>query len=152
MAKRSPTQYLVDMDNENAEIDILAVRDWINREENHSGEWTSFPFLATLSNNCVGLANMDIYADHIRKTRINNEIEKLKTDIQYSNYQETVSAVQRLEIDLAKDEEGSMANAVSKTIDSRFLSAKYSWPPGASNVTDESAMWSPVESIPISVK
>ena len=76
-------QYLVDMDNENAEIDILAVRDWINREENHSGEWTSFPFLATLSDNCVGLANMDIYADHIRKTRINNEIEKLKTDIQY---------------------------------------------------------------------
>ena len=110
-------QYLVDMDNENAEIDILAVRDWINREENHSGEWTSFPFLATLSDNCVGLANMDIYADHIRKTRINNEIEKLKTDIQYSNYQETVSAVQKLEIDLAKDEEGSMANAISKTID-----------------------------------
>ena len=110
-------QYLVDMDNENAEIDILAVRNWIDRDGDHCGEWTGFPFLATLSDNCVGLANMDIYADHIRKTRINNDIEKLKTGIQYSNYQETVSAVQKLEIDLAKDEEGSMANAISKTID-----------------------------------
>ena len=110
-------EYLIAMDDENAQIDALSVRDWIDRDGDHCGDWTGFPFLATLSDNCIGLANMDIYADHIRKTRITNDIEKLKNNIQYSNYQETVSAVQRLEIDLAKDEEGSMAHAVSKTID-----------------------------------
>ena len=110
-------EYLIAMDDENAQIDALSVRDWIDRDGDHCGDWTGFPFLATLSDNCIGLANMDIYADHISKTRITNDIEKLKNNIQYSNYQETVSAVQRLEIDLAKDEEGSMAHAVSKTID-----------------------------------
>jgi len=110
-------EYLMQMDEEDAHIDALSVRDWIDREDNHSGEWTSFPFLATLSDNCVGVANMDVYANHIRTTRITNEIEKLKTNIQYDNYQDTVNSVQRLEIGLAKDEEGSMAHAVSKTID-----------------------------------
>ena len=108
-------EYLIKMDEQDAHIDTLTTRDYIEQGGN-KGDY-SFPYLAMLSENCVGIANMDIYADHIRKTRITNDIEKLKNNIQYSNYQETVGAIQRLEIDLAKDEEGSMAHAVSKTID-----------------------------------
>jgi len=108
-------EYLIKMDEQDAHIDTLTTRDYIEQGGN-KGDY-SFPYLAMLSENCVGIANMDIYADHIRKTRITNDIKKLKNNIQYSNYQETVGAIQRLEIDLAKDEEGSMAHAVSKTID-----------------------------------
>jgi replicative DNA helicase len=105
------------MDNEEAHIDPLSVRDWIDRDGDHSGEWTGFPFLATLSENCAGIENIEIYAKHIRTRRISNEIEDLKENISYSNYQKSADEITKLQSDLADAHEDGMQNIVSKTID-----------------------------------
>ena len=110
-------QYLIDMDNEDEKIDALSVRDYIDREGNHSGAWTGFPYLVTLAENCPSVANIDIYASHIRTTRISNEIEVHKNKIKYSNYQDTVDKVQKLQSDLSDVQEDGMQSIVSKTID-----------------------------------
>jgi len=110
-------QYLIDMDNEDEKIDALSVRDYIDREGNHSGAWTGFPYLVTLAENCPSVANIDIYASHIRTTRISNEIEAHKNKIKYSNYQDTVDKVQKLQSDLSDVQEDGMQSIVSKTID-----------------------------------
>ena len=110
-------EYIIEMTDEGLHIDALTTRDYINSQGNHGGEWTSFPFLATLMENCIGTANIEVYANHIRDTRINNDIDKLKQSIKYDNYQQTVTDIQKLELDLAKDEEGSMLNIVSKTVE-----------------------------------
>ena len=109
--------YIIEMNDEDEHIDALHLRNWIDISGNHSGEWTSFPFLATLMENCTGTTNMEVYANHIRNCRINNDIDKLKQTINYENYQQTITSIQNLELDLAKDEEGSMMNVVSKTIE-----------------------------------
>jgi len=109
--------YLIEMTDEEVNIDALTTRDYIDSQHNHSGEWTSFPFLATLMENCTGTTNMEVYANHIRNCRINNDIDKLKQTINYENYQQTITSIQHLELDLAKDEEGSMLNIVSKTVE-----------------------------------
>ena len=110
-------EYIIEMTDEGLHIDALTTRDYINSQGNHSGKWTSFPYLAGLMENCIGTANIEVYANHIRDTRINNDIDKLKQSIKYDNYQQTVTDIQKLELDLAKDEEGSMMNVVSKTIE-----------------------------------
>jgi replicative DNA helicase len=110
-------EYIIEMTDENLHIDALTTRDYINSQGNHSGKWTSFPYLASLMENCIGTANIEVYANHIRDTRINNDIDKLKQSIKYDNYQQTVTDIQKLELDLAKDEEGSMLNIVSKTVE-----------------------------------
>ena len=110
-------EYIIEMTDEGLHIDALTTRDYINSQENHSGEWTSFPYLASLMENCIGTANIEVYANHIRNTRIKNDIDKLKQAIKYDNYQQTVADIQKLELDLAKDEEGSMLNVVGKTIE-----------------------------------
>ena len=110
-------EYIIEMTDEGLHIDALTTRDYINSQGNHGGEWTSFPFLAGLMENCIGTANIEVYANHIRDTRINNDIDKLKQSIKYDNYQQTVTDIQKLELDLAKDEEGSMLNIVSKTVE-----------------------------------
>jgi len=110
-------EYIIEMTDEGLHIDALTTRDYINSQGNHSGEWTSFPYLADLMENCIGTANIEVYANHIRDTRINNDIDKLKQSIKYDNYQQTVTDIQKLELDLAKDEEGSMLNIVSKTVE-----------------------------------
>ena len=110
-------EYIIEMTDENLHIDALTTRDYINSQGNHSGKWTSFPYLAGLMENCIGTANIEVYANHIRDTRINNDIDKLKQSIKYDNYQQTVTDIQKLELDLAKDEEGSMLNIVSKTVE-----------------------------------
>jgi replicative DNA helicase len=109
--------YLVAMDNEEAHIDPLSVRDWIDRDGDHSGEWTGFPFLATLAENCAGIENIEVYAKHIRTRRISNEIEDLKENISYSNYQKSADEITKLQSDLADAHEDGMQNIVSKTID-----------------------------------
>jgi len=110
-------EYIIEMTDEGLHIDALTTRDYINSQGNHSGKWTSFPFLATLMENCTGTTNMEVYANHIRNCRINNDIDKLKQAINYENYQQTITSIQHLELDLAKDEEGSMLNIVSKTVE-----------------------------------
>jgi replicative DNA helicase len=110
-------EYIIEMTDEGLHIDALTTRDYINSQGNHSGKWTSFPYLAGLMENCIGTANIEVYANHIRDTRINNDIDKLKQSIKYDNYQQTVTDIQKLELDLAKDEEGSMLNIVSKTVE-----------------------------------
>ena len=53
----------------------------------------------------------------IRNTRIENDISKLKMNIDYDNYQTTVDEIHKLEVLKANDEEGSMVNVISKTVD-----------------------------------
>ena len=110
-------KYLSCMHDEAEHIDALTLRNWIEREDEHSGEWTSFQFLCNLMEECVSVANIVTYATHIRNTRINNDIEKLKKDISFDNYQDTVDNINRLEAQLKDDEEGSMENVISKTVD-----------------------------------
>ena len=109
--------YFIEMTDEKINIDALTTRDYIDSQHNHSGMYTSFPFLAGLMENCTGTTNIEVYANHIRNSRINNDIDKLKQTINYENYQQTITSIQHLELDLAKDEEGSMMNVVSKTIE-----------------------------------
>ena len=109
--------FIIEMTDEGLHIDALTTRDYIDSQQDHSGEWTSFPYLARLMENCIGTSNIEVYSNHIRNTRINNDIDKLKKAINYDNYQETVSGIQKLELELAKDEEGSMLNIVSKTVE-----------------------------------
>ena len=110
-------EFIIEMTDEGLHIDALTTRDYIDSQQDHSGEWTSFPYLARLMENCIGTSNIEVYSNHIRNTRINNDIDKLKKAINYDNYQETVSGIQKLELELAKDEEGSMLNIVSKTVE-----------------------------------
>jgi len=109
--------YLVAMDNEEAHIDPLSVRDWIDRDGDHSGEWTGFHFLANLAENCAGIENIEVYAKHIRTRRISNKIEDLKENISYSNYQKSADEITKLQSDLADANEDGMKNIVSKTIE-----------------------------------
>jgi len=110
-------KYMREMQEEEEHIDPLHLRNWIDIGGDHSGEWTSFPYLCTMMEECVGVANIATYANHIRNTRINNDIENLKIKIDYDNYQTTVTNIQNLEMQLADNEEGSMDNVISKTVD-----------------------------------
>lgn len=109
--------YILEMRDEGEHIDALHLRNWIDLQGNHSGDWTSFPYLCTLMEECVGVANIVSYANHIRNSRIENEIDKLKVGINYDNYQTTVDEIHKLEVLKADDEEGSMVNVISKTVD-----------------------------------
>ena len=109
--------YILEMRDEGEHIDALHLRNWIDLQGNHSGDWTGFPYLCTLMEECVGVANIVSYANHIRNSRIENEIDKLKVGINYDNYQTTVDEIHKLEVLKADDEEGSMVNVISKTVD-----------------------------------
>ena len=109
--------YILEMRDEGEHIDALHLRNWIDLQGNHSGDWTGFQYLCTLMEECVGVANIVSYANHIRNSRIENEIDKLKVGINYDNYQTTVDEIHKLEVLKADDEEGSMVNVISKTVD-----------------------------------
>ena len=109
--------YILELRDEGEHIDALHLRNWIDLQGNHSGDWTGFPYLCTLMEECVGVANIVSYANHIRNSRIENEIDKLKVGINYDNYQTTVDEIHKLEVLKADDEEGSMVNVISKTVD-----------------------------------
>ena len=110
-------EYILEMREEGEHIDALHLRNWIDMQGNHSGEWTGFPFLCTMMEECVGVGNIVSYANHIRNTRIENDISVWKMNINYDNYQTTVEEIHKLEVLKANDEEGSMVNVISKTVD-----------------------------------
>lgn len=110
-------EYILEMREEGEHIDALHLRNWIDMQGNHSGEWTGFPFLCTMMEECVGVGNIVSYANHIRNTRIENDISLWKKNINYDNYQTTVDEIHKLEVLKANDEEGSMVNVISKTVD-----------------------------------
>jgi replicative DNA helicase len=85
--------YILEMRDEGEHIDALHLRNWIDLQGNHSGDWTGFPYLCTMMEECVGVANIVSYANHIRNTRIENEIDELKVGINYDNYQTTVDEI-----------------------------------------------------------
>jgi len=109
-------EFLVSMFKEKEQIDILTTRDWIERKIGAANDF-SFPYLSTLADNCPSVENIDVYAKHIRTRRITNEIEDLKENISYNNYQKSVDKIQKLQSDLADTHEDGMKQIVSKTID-----------------------------------
>jgi len=108
--------YLISMFKEEEQIDILTTRDYIERKIGAANDFT-FPYLATLADNCTGIENIDTYAKHIRTRRISNEIEDLKEHISYNNYQKSADKIQKLQSDLADTHEDGMKQIVSKTVD-----------------------------------
>lgn len=109
--------YIKEMADEDEHIDALHLRNWIDMSGDHSGEWTSFPFLATLLEESLGTNNIGVYANHIRICRIKNSIEELKFKIEYDNYQETIDQIQSLEGEMSDQSEHSMKSIVGKTIE-----------------------------------
>ena len=110
---------IIYMTNQKMPVDVLTVRDYIElQEQPKSRSWAvDFQDLAFLTEDCIGLEHIEVYAKHIRTCRIKNDIEMWKFNIEYDNYQETVEAIQRLENELLDRDENSMRNIVSKTID-----------------------------------
>jgi replicative DNA helicase len=110
---------IIDLVDANKPVDILTVRDYIElQEQPKSRSWAvDFKDLGFLANDCVGTENIEVYAHHIRTCRIKNDIEMCKFNIDYDNYQVTVDEIQRLENELLDQNENSMQNIVSKTID-----------------------------------
>jgi len=110
---------IIDLVDANKPVDILTVRDYIElQEQPKSRSWAvDFKDLGFLANDCVGVENIEVYAHHIRTCRIKNDIEMCKFNIDYDNYQVTVDEIQRLENELLDQNENSMQNIVSKTID-----------------------------------
>ena len=109
--------YIKEMTDEDEHVDALHLRNWIDMGGDHSGEWTSFPFLATLLEESLGTNNIGVYANHIRTCRVKNSIEELKFKIEYDNYQETIDQIQSLENELSDQSEHSMKSIVGKTIE-----------------------------------
>ena len=100
-------------------VDVITARDYIElQEQPKSRSWAvDFKDLAFLTEDCIGTSNIEVYAQHIRTCRIKNDIELLKFNIDYDNYQVTVDEIQKLENELLDKDENSMRNIVSKTID-----------------------------------
>ena len=119
---------ILEMARDKKPIDILTVRDYIDSDErrlkpknlhaNRHWKWAvDFQDLAMLSENSTGTSNIEVYANHIREVRIKNEIDDLKKDINYDNYQETVSQIQTLELEMESKNGNSIFSIVGKTID-----------------------------------
>ena len=109
-------------------VDILTVRDYIDSDErrlkpknlhaNRHWKWAvDFQDLAMLGENSIGTTNIEAYSKHIRECRIKNEIDELKKEINYDNYQDTVSQIQSLELDMDSKNTNSVYTIVGKTID-----------------------------------
>ena len=108
---------ILDMIDKGEAVDPITVRAWINKDINKNYDWNDFIFLANLMEQCPGTKNISIYANHIRTSRIKNDVEKLKFNIAYENYQQTVEQVQLLENELLDQKDYSMKSITSKTID-----------------------------------
>ena len=100
-------------------IDVVTVRDYISNDHQPKDRpWmVDFKFLALLLENSTGVSNIESYAKHIRECRINNAIEDLKKDINYDNYQDTVSQIQNYELELEDKDESHVKSIVGKTVD-----------------------------------
>ena len=100
-------------------IDAITVRDYINNDyQPNNRSWAvDFQDLANLTEGSKSTKNIETYATHIRECRIKNEIESWKKDIAYDNYQETVSEIQNLQLELEDKDESSVKAIVGKTVD-----------------------------------
>ena len=110
---------ILEMKRKNKAIDVITVKDFIaNDKQPDDRAWmVSFEDLAVLLENCVGTANIQTYASHVRECRIKNQIEELKKIIKYENYQDTISKIQELELELEDRDESSVKSIVGKTVD-----------------------------------
>ena len=110
---------IVEMIDKKMPVDVLTTRDYINlQEQPMSRSWAvDFKDLAFLTEDCIGVEHIEVYAKHIRTCRIKNDIELCKFNIDYDNYQETVDHIQTLESELSDQSEHSMKSIVGKTVD-----------------------------------
>ena len=114
---------ILEMVKKKISVDAVTVRDYIDleRQPNDRPWAVNFEDLALLLENSIGSTNIQSYARHIRECRIKNAVEDLKKDIDYENYQETVSQIQNLELELEDKDESSIKAIVGKTVDSSIL-------------------------------
>ena len=112
-------QTILHMVKKKMSVDAVTVRDYIDvqRKPNDQSWEVNFEDLAFLLENSVGSTNIESYAKHIRECRIKNAVEDLKKDIDYSNYQDTVSQIQNLELELEDKDDSSVKAIVGKTVD-----------------------------------
>ena len=110
---------IVEMIDKKMPVDVLTTRDYIDlQEQPMSRSWAvDFKDLAFLTEDCIGVEHIEVYAKHIRTCRIKNDIELCKFNIDYDNYQETVDHIQTLESELSDQSEHSMKSIVGKTVD-----------------------------------
>ena len=110
---------ILEMVRKKISVDAVTVRDYIDleRQPNDRPWAVNFEDLALLLENSIGSTNIQSYARHIRECRIKNAVEDLKKDINYENYQETVSQIQNLELELEDKDESSIKAIVGKTVD-----------------------------------
>ena len=110
---------ILEMVKKKISVDAVTVRDYIDleRQPNDRPWAVNFEDLALLLENSIGSTNIQSYARHIRECRIKNAVEDLKKDIDYENYQETVSQIQNLELELEDKDESSIKAIVGKTVD-----------------------------------
>jgi replicative DNA helicase len=110
---------ILEMVKKKISVDAVTVRDYIDlKKQPNDGSWAvNFEDLALLLENSLGSTNIQSYARHIRECRIKNSVEDLKKNINYDNYQETVSQIQNLELELEDKDESSIKAIVGKTVD-----------------------------------
>ena len=110
---------ILHMKKDNKAIDVITVRDYITNDyQPLDRTWAvDFEDLAMLIENSTGTTNIKSYASHVRECRIKNQIEDLKKIIEYDNYQDTVSQIQNLELELEDKDESSIQAIVGKTVD-----------------------------------
>jgi len=110
---------ILEMVKKKISVDAVTVRDYIDlKKQPNDRSWAvNFEDLALLLENSLGSTNIQSYARHIRECRIKNAVEDLKKNINYDNYQETVSQIQNLELELEDKDESSIKAIVGKTVD-----------------------------------
>ena len=110
---------IMNMHIDSKPIDIVTVRDFIENDyQTKDRTWmVTFEDLALVAENSTGTQNIESYCRHVRECRIKNEIENFKQGINYDNYQDTVSGIQNLELELEDKDESSIKAIVGKTVD-----------------------------------
>jgi len=110
---------IINMHINSKPIDIVTVRDYIQNDyQPKNRTWmVNFEDLALIAENSTGIQNIESYCRHVRECRIKNEIEDYKKGINYDNYQDTVSGIQNLQLELEDKDESSIKAIVGKTVD-----------------------------------
>lgn len=110
---------MLEMFRKKKPIDIVTVRDYIDKDKLNKNLSipVTFEDLALIAENSSGVENIETYSKHIRECRIKNAIEDLKKDIEYDNYQNTVSQIQNYELELEDKDESHVKAIVGKTVD-----------------------------------
>jgi len=106
---------ILKMYSDSKPIDMMTVRDYI--DETNKNTNCNFEYLANISNTSLGSKNIEVYSKHIRNCRVHNDMEILKKQINYDNYQETVDKIHKLELDITNEDTNSMSSIIDKTIE-----------------------------------